>query len=475
MKTYEDYVKSLKDGRVVYYRGEKVDDLTTHPILKHTPVFLGRIHHGINLDKKLVDKFFFNHPDTGTWLSKFYKIPRSSQDLLDRFQMTWDFTMNSIINIAHIGSDMFFAMMIASKYMGEEYSKRMDAFSKYLLTENPVLAGAQMDVKGDRSLRPSEQKDPDMHVHVVQERDDGIVVSGAKIHISWAYAANEILVIPSRSTRKGEEHFAVGFSIPPNAKGIKMICRPCPELEASPNEPEHPTQRFGGHFSETLIIFDKVFVPWDRVFVYRDSIQGSRLALNFALWHRFTAVSYRGAWANIMIGITKLLAEYNGTENVAHINRNICYLIQYAEIQKICGKMAAIESSMEPKTGLAVPNPIYTNIGKLFSNSGHFEARQAMIDTAGGLAITAPSGEDFLNDELKQDIDKYLAGHNVSGINRFKLYMLVREAVGLHAGLEDVGELHAEGSILPSVLELSRSYKYDEVKQYVKNFAGIED
>ena len=474
MKTYEEYLENLKDGREVYYRGEKVEDITTHPILNYTPVFLGRIHHGHLLSEEEKRRFFFRHPETGTMLSNFYKIPRSTQDLIDRFQTTWDFTMNSLVNIAHIGSDMILAMMVASSQMGGEYSKRMDAFCNYLLTENPVLAGAQMDVKGDRSLRPSEQKDPDMHVHVVEEKSDGIVVRGAKTHTSWAYSADEILVIPSRRTGKGEEHFAVGFAIPPGAKGIRMMIRPALEVESSKNDLEQARRRVGGHFSEAMIIFDNVFIPWERVFVYKDSAAGTRLALTFALFHRFTAISYRPALATILVGIAKMLAEYNGVDGVPHIRGHIAHLIQYAEIQRLCAKMAAYECTIDSKTGIAMPNPLDTNLGKLYSNEGHFKAKEAVIDIAGGLAITAPSGEDYMNENLRKDIDKYLAGHEVSGSDRFKLFVLARESIGLYAGLEDVGELHAEGSILPSILELYRTYNYDEVKRLVKKYAEIE-
>lgn len=474
MKTYDEYVKSLKDGREIYYRGKRVDDMMAHPVLKYTPVFLGRIHHGYQLSPEQNEKYFFKHPETGLKLSKYYKIPRNTQDLLDRFQMAWDFTTDNLQVTAHIGSDMLFSMMIASKYQGEEYAKRMDAFANYLVRENPILAGCQMDVKGDRSLRPSEQKDPDMHVHVVEERKDGIIVRGAKTHASWAYAANELLVIPSRAPRKGEEHFAVGFAISPGTKGIRMLLRPALEVESSQSDIELAKRRISGHFSEALIIFDDVFIPWERVFIYKDFVQGSRLALNFALWHRFTAVSYRGAIATYLVGLTKLLAQYNGIDGVAHITRNISDLIMYAEIQRVCARMAAYECSIEPKTGIAVPNSLVTNVGKLYSNTGHFHAKQAVIDTAGGLAITAPSGEDFADAKLRKDIDKYLAGHDVSGIDRFKLFTLAREGIGLYGGLEDVGELHAEGSILPSVMELYRTYNYGPITKLIKKYAEIE-
>jgi 4-hydroxyphenylacetate 3-monooxygenase len=89
MKTYEEYLNSLKDGREIYYRGQRVDDIEKHPILKNTPVFLGRIHHGYKLTPEQKEKYFFDHPDSGLRISKFYKVPRSTEDLLDRFQMAW--------------------------------------------------------------------------------------------------------------------------------------------------------------------------------------------------------------------------------------------------------------------------------------------------------------------------------------------------------------------------------------------------
>jgi len=474
METYEEFKESLKDGREIYYRGERVEDLTTHPILKYTPEFLGRIHHGYLLDDDLKEEFFFNHPESGTRLSKFYKIPKSSEDLLERFQMTYKFTMRSLINIAHIGSDMINALIVASANMGGKYAERMDQFAKYLITDNPVLAGAQMDVKGDRSLRPSEQKDPDMHVHVVDENKDGIIVCGAKTHSSWAYAANEILVIPSRAMRKGEEKFAVAFATPPSAKGIRMMCRPALEIEGGQAELENIKLRIGRHFSEALIIFDNVLIPWERVFVYKDSEKGSGLALLFALFHRYTAVCYRCCLAGITVGMAKLIAEYNGIARVGHIVKNIADLITYAEMQKLCAKMAAHECSFNKKTGIAIPNPLYTNLGKLWSNLGHMQAKMALIDTAGGNAITAPGIEDYLNPGLMKDIDKYFAGKNVSGIDRFKLFLLIRETIGNYGGLEDVGELHAEGSVWPSIMELYRGYNYDEVINAVKGYAGID-
>ncbi len=477
MRTYEQYLKSLKDGREVYYRGERVADVTTHPILKYTPMFLGsyEFHHAS--DEKLrkeLEQLYFIHPDLGVKASKFYRIPRSTADLLEHFELVNKFTMRYEFNVSPVGSDMVKALILTASYLGGDYAKRMSRYAEHILRDTPVLAAAQMDVKGDRSLRPSEQKDPDLYVHVVEEKPDGIVVRGAKANISWVYAANEIVVIPCRSMRPGEEEYAVAFTTPANAKNIRLICRPCLELEPCRNEMENPRLKSGGHFGENTIIFDNVFVPWENVFVYKNSAAATRVALTFATMHRFTSVSYHSGLAEFLIGAGKLMAEHNGVENAAHIQQDVVDLINYFEMQKLCVKMAAYECSIDPKTGMAIPNPIYTNLGKLYSNTNYFKAKQALIDITGGIAITAPSSEDYLmNDTLRKDIDKYLAGKGVSGTDRFKLILLIRELVALWGGLEDVTFIHAEGSIWSSIMELYRSYNYDKVTRAVKEHIGI--
>jgi aromatic ring hydroxylase len=473
MRTPEEYIESIKDDREVYYRSKRVEDVTAHPILNYTARFISQFQYGKDMPKELKDGLFYVNPDLGIKINMFYKVPQSSEDLLARSKLQSKSSLYYRTSTAHIGSDYVFALIITSNYVGDEYAQRMRKFVEYILKEDPMLAGAQMDVKGDRSLRPSEQKDLDMYVHVVEERPDGVIVRGAKNHISWVFAANEILVIPSRTMQRGEEEFAIGFAIPPNTKNLRMICRPCLELEATQNEMENTKLRKSAHFGEALVIFDNVFVPWDRVFVYKDPAAATRLALTAALFHRFTAVSYRSALASFLVGIGKLAAEFNGVEKVAHIRQDIVTLIEYTEMQKVCARLAAYECSIDPKTGIAIPNPLYTNLGKLYSNRNHLKAREALIDIAGGLAITAPSSDDFLDPKLRKDIDKYLAGSGVCGSDRFRLFLLIREIVAIWGGLDEVGELHAEGSIWPSIMELYRTYNYDEITRAVKDDVGI--
>jgi aromatic ring hydroxylase len=288
----------------------------------------------------------------------------------------------------------------------------------------------------------------------------------SKLHTSNAIACNELFVLPGRAFREGEEDYAIAFAVPANAKGLKMICRPAIGAEAALNDLEG-VRASKVAVLESLTIFDNVFVPWERVFVYKDIEKASRLALMFALWHRFTAVSYRVGLADHLIGLAKLVEEANGLERVPHIQKEIVDVVTYAEVQKMCARMAAYEGIKHEATGIYMPNSIYTNIGKLYSNANYLNVIHSLIDIAGGLAITAPSGDDYDNEELRKDINKYLSAA-IPGEERFKLFLILREAVALMGGEESVTHIHAEGSERASLIELYRTYDFDRPKQLIQ-------
>jgi len=217
----------------------------------------------------------------------------------------------------------------------------------------------------------------------------------------------------------------------------------------------------------TLTIFDNVFVPWEHVFICKDVAQANRAALMFALLHRLSSLSYRSALAEYLIGLGKLAAEANGVDKVSHIIMAIKDLIVYAETQRIMAKMAAYECDIDEATGIAIPNSIITNIGKMFSNENYLSTIKSLIDIAGGIAITAPTGDDYANKELRPFIKKYLRGA-IPGEDRFKIMLLVRELVGLQGGENAILHVQAEGSIRASIIELVRSYDYTDSKRVVE-------
>lgn len=460
MRSKEDYLKSLNDGRRVMYRGKYISNIVEHPVLKISALHASKL---------------FEYPDRSYddqqygKISKYFKVPKTSQDLLDRHKLVYDTTIfcNGIFNISQaIGSDALFSLMITAKKLdkkyGKDYFSRVKKYYEYVVKNDLTLATAQTDVKGDRSKRPSKQPDPDLYVRVVDVRNDGIVVRGAKAHTTQAAVADEIIVIPTRAMGEEDKDYAIAFAIPANTPGLKMIVRPIDEIEGNSSS----VLSVKDYELETLTIFDNVFVPWDRVFLFREYEFAGTLARLFATYHRFTAISYRAAMANLYLGSAILSAEANGISNEKHVRDDIIDIILYKEILR----MSAIASSVYPEIDeeIAIPNYIFTNIGKLYTNTHFHEVVKDLIDIAGGIISTLPSEEDLKSDE-GEVISKYLRGA-IDGKERIEILKFVKEIAGSSSlvGYWLTTMIHAEGSIEASKIELFRNYDFNESKELVK-------
>ena len=229
IRTVEEYRQSLRDGRRVYIRGEKVEDVTRHPILG---VSVDTVAQGFALtaseDPEVRNLFRAPHPKTGEPINRYFVTPRNAEDLALRTKM-----IQRSIELTgglpfgkDIGTDCLNAAFVVAGQMGKkQYQENALNFLEYVRKNDLAMCGAVTCVKGDRSKEPSQQKHPDYYLHVVDKNKDGIVVKGAKIHITSAPVANEIIVVPTRQMRESEADYAVSFAIPANSKGIVFICR----------------------------------------------------------------------------------------------------------------------------------------------------------------------------------------------------------------------------------------------------------
>jgi len=208
LKNPQEYINSLRDGRVVYYRGKRVENVTTHPVLS-IPINHARKFYELRENEELRKLLVIRDPELGE-ISGFYKICKSPEDLWYRSRIIQETTRLSggLFNIVQaIGSDALHALFIVAKKLDAEgnkgYSERVRRYYEYVAKNDLALAVAQTDVKGDRTKRPHEQVDPDLYVRVVDVRDDGIVVRGAKVHTTQSIASNEIIFLPYRTMVEG--------------------------------------------------------------------------------------------------------------------------------------------------------------------------------------------------------------------------------------------------------------------------------
>ncbi len=479
LRSAEQYIESLRDGRTVYYRGEQVKDVTTHPDIR-VAIEHAAGDYQLAEDPRYKDLMTYQDPETGEISSRYFKIPRNAEDLLKRHEMILTGTRAGhgvVPIIKEIGTDAIFALYIIAKKMddqlGSHYFERVQKYHQYCRQNDLSMATAQTDVKGDRGLRPSEQEHPDYYVRIVDETKDGIIVRGAKVHTTSAVAVNEILVIPTRALGEGDKNYAVAFAIPANTKGLKMIVSPFGSVP--PSDFHHPVSTHH-RLMESLTIFDDVFVPWERVFMKGEWQFAGPLATTFVQFHRFTAISYKPPLCELFVGAAELMAEANGVKKASHIREKITQLISYTETVRALTRASAYECRVVDP-GIAVPDTIITNIAKYYFASHYHQAVSWLQDIAGGLLVTGPSEEDWLNPETRPYIQKYLGGaKEISTENRLKLFNLIRDLTASDfGGYHEVLAIHAEGSLEAQKITIYREYDTKPCIEFVKRVAQIRD
>lgn len=460
LRTAEQFTEGLRDGRRLIYRGEAVKDVTTHPALSRT------VDHAAGLfehrDEDPAGLWAYREPELGKEVcSAFWRRP-TDRDLL---QMRGDLieestrSSRSTFNIIQaVGSDVIFGLEQVMSDAGEqEYLQRVADFRRRCAAGDLGVALAATDVKGDRSLRPSAQADPDLYVRVVGRDSGGIVVRGAKAHTTAAPTADEIVFIPCRALTAADADYAVAFAIPPDTPGLTLISHPFP---GGPDA----EQPISGHNIEveTLTILEDVHVPWKRVFLCGESNLAGEVAAAFANFHRYTAISYKPPSLEVMIGAAALVSDQLGLRDSQSSREKLGRLIVYAELVR-CARLAAAARAAAHPCGLSVPDSISSNAGKFHFSAGFAEAVALLHDMAGGLVVTAPGAEDLTHSEFGPQIEKYLSGRSgVDGRARWALVQVIRDLTASEfGGWTMVATAHGEGSRSAQLMQAVRDYDLD--------------
>ncbi len=464
----EQFKASLNDGRVLYYKGEKIDDVANHPELSVCVESMAVDYHMAH-DPKYADLAVVYDQKLGENISRYFHVPEDANDLLKMLDLIIEGTRmgDGYIPLAHdIGADALNAISITAHAMdNKDYIERIENYRDYLKKEDLAVVAAVTCVKGDRFLRPSDenQEHPDTYVRVVDKNEEGIVVRGAKAHISGAAYSNEFFVLPCRAMTEEDADYAVAFAVPANAKGIKQVARP---VKTKISEHEFPIERPVRVITDSLIIFDDVFIPWERVFLCGEWQHAAMMVYNFALMHRRTGSAYRIPLTEQLVGVAQAIAEYNGVTRAPHVREKITDLIIYLETLKALARSACQEPVMYG--GIPVPNPVTTNIAKYHFAHNYHDAVKIVQDLAGGLLVTAPTYKDYTHPDLTEDLDKYLVGKaGIPTEHRLRMFDLIRRLT--RSEFEAI-VLHGEGS-----MQAERMTIYAEARKVLKECKKIAE
>lgn len=478
MKTSQEYRENLyKMKHNVFINGEKIgrDDSRLAGAINTIAQTFDRINEEEFKDLLTATSHISNEP-----INRFTHIHQSIEDLLKKQELTRRICRYSGGCIFRcMGIDAMNALSIithrAETMTGRPYHQRWLDYLKFWQKNDIVGTCAQTDVKGDRSLRPHQQADPDLYVRVVEHRDDGIVVRGAKNHITAAAIAEEFIVTPTRFLTSEEDQYAVSFAIPGDWEDVYLVTRasnmrqrdfiPCPSSQLGD--------------VENFIIFDDTFIPNDRVFLggYEGEHQfGGWLALLFALFHRHSYTGCKPASTDIILGYSALVTEYNGVEDKKHVQSKLADLISVAELVNAAGIAAAYKATKD-ESGTMIPDPVFCNVGRKHAGKNYYHELETLSDLAGGLPATLPYEKDFFDEKTGPFLKKYIKRkEDVPAENVYKLFRTLSDTLcSSIGGVVAVAGLHGGGSPVMEDIAILKQYDIDERKKIAKYLSGITD
>jgi len=481
LMTGEQYVESMRKLNLqVYMFGKKIDCPVDDPILRPS---LNSVKMTYDLAQlpEYEDLMTVTSPYTGEKVNRFTHIHQSTEDLMNKVKMQrlcGDKTASCFQRC--VGMDAFNAEFSVTydtdKKYGTTYHENFMNFLKYVQNNDLTVDGAMTDPKGDRGLAPHAQADPDLFLHVVERRADGIVVRGAKAHQTGFINSHEVIVMPTIAMGEDDKDYAVSFACPTDAEGIFMIVgrQSCDtrKLEGAKMDTGNP--QFGG--TEALVIFEDVFIPNDRIFLNGEYEFAGSLVERFAGYHRQSYGGCKVGVGDVLIGAAAVAADYNGCPKASHIKDKIIEMQHLNETLFACG-IACSALGTKTEAGNYLIDLLLANVCKQNVTRFPYEIVRLAEDIAGGLMVTAPSEKDLKDPKLGPYVDKYLRGVNVvSTENRLKILRLIEN---LCLGTAAVGyrteSMHGAGSPQAQRIMISRQGNLKMKKQLAKAIAQIEE
>lgn len=477
IKNFNDYKESLKFQEIsLYIRGEKVKDRSNHPMLIPHINSAGKTYELVN-DPQYENLLTANSHLSNNKISRFTHIHQSVEDLLKKVQMLrlvgqkTGSCFQRCVGFDGLNSVYTTTYEIDEKYK-TDYHQRFKNYLSYIQEENLMVIGAMTDAKGDRNLRPIEQKDKDMYLHLVEKKDNGIIVRGAKLHQTGAANSHEVLVMPTLGMKDDEKDFAISFALPLNTKGISLVfgrqVNDTRRLEHGIIDAGNP--KFASVGGECLIIFDDVFVPYERVFMLGENEFTGILVDRFASAHRCNYGCCKVGIADVLIGATALIAEYQNTDKASHIRDKITEMIHLSETLH-ASSIASASYGIKTKSSAYIVHPLYANITKQNVTRFIYEIGRLSHDIAGGFVATIPSEADLKNKEVGKFVEKYFkAKDEISAECRIKVGRLIESLTGPTSLIET---MQGAGSPQAQRIMILRQGDIEAKKKLVKEILDI--
>jgi 4-hydroxybutyryl-CoA dehydratase/vinylacetyl-CoA-Delta-isomerase len=343
-----------------------------------------------------------------------------------------------------------------------ERRARFAAYLRQVQDGDLALGIAMTDAKGDRSRKPHAQANPNTYVHLVERHERGIVISGTKAIVTGAPYVHELLVMPGRAMGAEDAAFALCCAVPVDSPGVTIIARPA----GRPGEKlEHGDAIFSRRYGQStaVVVFDRVELPWERVFVAGEWAHSADLTYDYATHHRHTCIAARAGFGDLLIGAGALMAEANGFPDPgakASLREPMVEMIKVVEGFYACAVAASTYARPQEPSGIFLPDPVFANIGKLLLATQIYDLHRLAHEVSGGLVVALPGPDEDHNPATAATLAEVLrANPAVPYDKRIEVARLVEDLTASYqAGWYSVISLHGGGSPAAMKQEIWRHY-----------------
>ncbi|MDB2326820.1 4-hydroxybutyryl-CoA dehydratase [Acidimicrobiia bacterium] len=471
------YLKSISNRNLkIYLMGKLVDNPLEHPIIRPSIEAMAETYELAVQEPELASVV---SPYTGEAINRFLHIAQSSEDLYLQNKMQRKLgQLTGTCFQRCVGMDAFNALHSVTYEIDEKYESSYHLNFLNFLTEmhqsNLVVGGAMTDVKGDRSKLPHEQEDQDLYLRIVDRNKDGVFVKGAKAHQTGCINSHWMVVMPTLRLTDNDKDYAIVGAIPVDAKGITYIYgrQSCDTRSMEPGEYDVGNKYFAGQ--EAMVIFDNVFIPNKYIFMDGEYDFASMLVERFTTYHRRSYVCKAGV-GDVLIGAAATIAEYNGVEEASHIKDKIVEMNKLNETIYATGIASSLQGNIT-KSGNFINDDLLANVCKQHVTKETFEIGRLAQDLAGGLVGSMPSGMDFNEGEMSDDLKKYLKGkEDINAEDRVKILRLIENmTLGRNAVAYLTESLHGAGSPQAQRVQIRRRVDLEEKKDFAKKLSGVK-
>jgi 4-hydroxyphenylacetate 3-monooxygenase len=478
LRSGDEYRESIRDGREVWINGERVTDVTVHPMFKPIVDVRARIYDLAHEDATR-ELMSYVDPTTGERNAVGLKPPLTRDDWHAKRRAV-DCVLDDVGGVViRVGDETIGEMW--SLFDGQDVLNEVDPqFAENIrrhidrsVGADPFHVSANTDPKGDRSKRPQDQ-DPDMLLHVVRETDNGIVVRGAKYETAAAYA-NQAFVKPTIANWGDAElsDYALGFMCNMGAPGMKHICRTGFAGRAPARD--YP---LASRFDEvdTLVVFDDVEIPWEDVLFYRHTRAATFIRATLHRYSAFPFVQRILRTADMLIGAALFNVRQTGLERQQAVQEKLAALACYREGINAHLTAAVAEAEVSPG-GLLMPNQSLLYTGRVLACSQLPAMVHLARELCGGQICVTPDIATFEHPETAPWMEKYYSiNDGWTAEDRRRLLAFARDLLNSdYAGHRVTFQLFAQSPPFAHLGAVYRNFDYDRPLDIVRRSAGLSE